>query len=70
MRSGWPGCGRYRDQGRRAPGGRLGKDSLSGAVSHDPENHERMVGLRAAKVAACRTLSPSRKSWEGAGASC
>lgn len=33
-----------RDQGRRAPGGGLEKDSLSGAVSHDPENHERMVG--------------------------
>lgn len=41
--------------------GGLEKDSLSGAVSHDPENHERMVGLRAAKVARVQDFIPKQE---------
>ncbi len=36
---------------------------VSGAVSHDPENHERMVGLRAAKVAQACGRHPRKRSW-------
>lgn len=50
--------------------GGLEKDSLSGAVSHDPENHERMVGLRAAKVARVQDFIPKQEVVGGRGASC
>lgn len=39
--------------------GGLEKDALTGAVSYDPENHERMVHLRAEKIARiARSLPP------------
>jgi 2-oxoglutarate ferredoxin oxidoreductase subunit alpha len=38
--------------------GGLEKDELSGAVSHDPENHQRMTDLRAAKVKAVENFVP------------
>jgi 2-oxoglutarate ferredoxin oxidoreductase subunit alpha len=41
--------------------GGLEKDFLSGAISHDPLNHEKMVNVRAAKVAGVgKDLPPSR----------
>jgi 2-oxoglutarate ferredoxin oxidoreductase subunit alpha len=41
--------------------GGLEKDFLSGAISHDPLNHEKMVNVRAAKVAGvAKDLPPSR----------
>lgn len=40
--------------------GGLEKDSLTGAVSHDPQNHARMVALRAEKVARVREFIPKQ----------
>jgi 2-oxoglutarate/2-oxoacid ferredoxin oxidoreductase subunit alpha len=41
--------------------GGLEKDFLTGAISHDPMNHQRMVNVRAAKVAGiAKDLPPSR----------
>ena len=38
--------------------GGLEKDFLSGNISHDPDNHQRMVAVRAAKVAGIATDIP------------
>jgi 2-oxoglutarate/2-oxoacid ferredoxin oxidoreductase subunit alpha len=41
--------------------GGLEKDFLTGDISHDPENHQRMVDVRAAKVAGiARDIPPTR----------
>jgi len=39
--------------------GGLEKDKIEGTVSHDPENHEEMVKLRAAKVRKVKDFIPS-----------
>ena len=41
--------------------GGLEKDFLTGAVSHKPENHQRMVDIRAAKVARVRDFIPKQE---------
>ncbi len=41
--------------------GGLEKDSRCGAVSHDPDNHAEMVGLRAAKVAKVADSLPTQE---------
>ena len=41
--------------------GGLEKDALKGSVSHDPKNHQKMVGLRAAKVAKVADFIPEQK---------
>ena len=41
--------------------GGLEKDFLSGNISHDPQNHQRMVNVRAAKVAGiAKDIAPSK----------
>lgn len=40
--------------------GGLEKDFLKGSVSHNPENHERMVAIRAEKVARVREFIPKQ----------
>lgn len=40
--------------------GGLEKDSLKGSVSHDPANHQKMVDLRAAKVARVQDFIPEQ----------
>ncbi len=41
--------------------GGLEKDFLRGSASHDPENHQRMVDIRAAKVARVQEFIPEQK---------
>ena len=41
--------------------GGLEKNALTGAVSHDPDNHQRMVEARAAKVARVRDFIPKQE---------
>jgi 2-oxoglutarate ferredoxin oxidoreductase subunit alpha len=41
--------------------GGLEKDSLTGEASHDPINHEKMVNLRAAKVAKVQDFIPNQE---------
>ena len=41
--------------------GGLEKDALKGSVSHDPKNHQKMVGLMAAKVAKVADFIPEQK---------
>lgn len=41
--------------------GGLEKDYTTGAVSHDPENHQRMVNIRAAKVARIADFIPEQQ---------
>lgn len=41
--------------------GGLEKDFLRGSVSHDPENHQRMTDVRAAKVARVQEFIPEQK---------
>ena len=42
--------------------GGIEKEDGTGNISYDPENHERMVDLRAAKVAGIATTSPTSRS--------
>ncbi len=45
--------------------GGLEKDFLKGSVSHDPKNHERMVDIRAQKVARIADFVPKQKITAG-----
>ena len=43
--------------------GGLEKDAVKGSISHDPANHQKMVGLRAAKVAKIVDDIPVQQVW-------